>query len=399
MNVSGSCSSNRRAVPKLRTTGTGSFAGVLPGHRGDGQETDQQRRTELIGQASRGELPLPEIQLADSESLNGAFGAYSSERSGMIFINKSLTLSPDCLLAVLMEEVGHHLDHALGGPDTAGDEGRMFLTAVAKGAPLAADEMDLARDGSDEATLTLNGRQLTLELALPVAAVWLAKAAGATAVDAFLEYGLAAITGTPPGVLTHVGNFAMNLVPGVGEARKAKKLGRLLKAIDVASDTVWAVSRFPGGDQLLKSMAKARTGLSDAITSGNLVNAKGALNNIVGAIREAQVALRLRKYGSEILQLGKKIPNADGKELTEIDVIAREWSQVFYSQVKSAGALMIGRGSDRWKRFIAQADRTLSFAQANGGRVRYYVDEISDDALQYLRGKGIDVIKNANFLR
>jgi hypothetical protein len=358
------------------------------------------KQAELIALASHGEIPVPELQWADSEILGGAFGAYSSEGSGTIFINKSLTLSPDHALAVLIEEVGHHLDQWLGGPDTAGDEGQMFLTAIARGTPLTDEEMYVARAKQERGILTLNGRHVTVELALPVAVGWLAKAAGATAADAFLEYGIAALTGTPPGVLTHVGNFAMNVVPGVGEARKVKLLSNLLRTIDVVVDTVRAVSRFPGGELLLKAIAQAKVTLSDQITNGNLNAAKGALINIIGRLREAQIALRLQKNGAEILQLGKKVKHSAGSDaLTDIDVIAREGSQVFFSQVKAASALAFGKGSTRWPEFTRQVDATLDFASKNGGKVRYYVDEISDDVLKYLHDRGIEVIQNAKFLQ
>jgi hypothetical protein len=358
------------------------------------------KQAELIALASHGEIPVPELQWVDSEMLGGAFGAYSSERGGTILINKSLTLSPDHVLAVFIEEVGHHLDHRLGGPDTAGDEGQMFLTAVARGTPLTDEEMYVARAKQQGGILTLNGRHVTVELALPVAVGWLAKATGATAVDAFLEYGIAALTGTPPGVLTHVGNFAMNVIPGVGEARKLKQLGKLLRTIDVVVDTVRAVSRLPGGELLLKTIAQARMTLSDQITSGNLNAAKGALINIIGRLREAQVALRLQKNGAEILQLGKKAKDsAHSDVLTDIDVITREGSQVFYNQVKAAKALAFGKGSTRWPEFTRQVDATLDSASKNGGKVRYYVDEISDDVLKYLHDRGIEVIRNAEFLQ
>jgi len=358
------------------------------------------KQAELIALASHGEIPVPELQWVDSEILGEAFGAYSSENGGTIFINKSLTLSPDLVLAVLIEEVGHHLDHRIGSPDTAGDEGQMFLTAVARGTPLTDEELDVARVKQERGSLMLNGRQVTVELALPVAVGWLAKAVGATAVDAFLEYGVAALTGTPPGVLTHVGNFAMNVVPGVGEARKVKLLSRLLRTIDVVVDTVRAVSRFPGGELLLKAIAQAKMTLSDQITNGNLNAAKGALINIIGRIREAQIALRLQKNGAEILQLGKKVKDSAASDaLTDIDVIAREGSQVFFSQVKAASALAFGKGSTRWDKFTSQVDATLDFASKNGGKVRYYVDEISDDVLKYLHDRGLEVIRNAEFLQ
>jgi hypothetical protein len=276
----------------------------------------------------------------------------------------------------------------------------MFLTAVARGTPLTDEEMAIARAKQEGGRLTLNGRHVTVELALPLAAGWLAKAVGATAADAFLEYGISALTGTPPGVLTHVGNFAMNVIPGVGEARKVKQLGKLLRAIDVVVDAVRAVSRFPGGELLLKAIAQAKMTLSDQITNGNLTAAKGALINIIGRLREAQIALRLQKNGAEILQLGKRVKGSAGSDaLTDIDVIAREGSQVFFSQVKAASSLAFGKGSTRWDRFTSQVDATLDFASKNGGKVRYYVDEISDDVLTYLHGRSIEVIRNSEFLQ
>ncbi|HVG62060.1 MAG TPA: hypothetical protein VNA24_26085 [Hyalangium sp.] len=158
------------------------------------------------------------------------------------------------------------------------------------------------------------------------------------------------------------------------------------------------IPRFPAVPAI-ESSCSGRI-VSNQITNGNLNAAKGALINIIGRIREAQIALRLQKNGAEIMQLGKKVKDSAASDaLTDIDVIAREGSQVFFSQVKAASALAFGKGSTRWDKFTSQVDATLDFASKNGGKVRYYVDEISDDVLKYLHDRGIEVTRNAEFLQ
>ena len=82
----------------------------------------------LVQQWSNGDfLGLPPIVLLPSSSMPGAAGAYAIS-TGTIYLNEDWlkTASHDWVIAVLTEELGHHLDGMLNTVDTPGDEGESF---------------------------------------------------------------------------------------------------------------------------------------------------------------------------------------------------------------------------------------------------------------------------------
>lgn len=364
-------------------------------------QKDPAKLNELIQKFEKGELPLPDIKFMSSEALKGANGAYSSENGGTIYLNESLKENKSALLSVLIEETGHHLDNILGGSDSKGDEGQMLLASINKGEPLNKEEMSLLKQERDSGKIVVDGKEIDVEFALPLVAIWIGKAAIATTVDAFMEVAIGAITGTPPGISTHVINGMMNLIPGLGEGKKIKNIAKLTKAIDKVIDAIKALDklRVPGAEKLVKNMAKYKDEMFKAMESGDLSKAKDMFKSLIGSLREGQVASVLEKNGAKILHLGKDIKDPVTKQLlTDIDVISEEAGKKIFNQVKSGGAANVSRGSNSWDKFIKQIDRTIDQAKAEGASVKYYVDEISDDALQYLQSKGIPVIKNSDFL-
>jgi hypothetical protein len=70
---------------------------------------------------------LPPIVMLPATSMPGAAGAYAIS-TGTIYINQDWlqSASSDAAMAVLTEELGHHLDELLNVTDTPGDEGRFF---------------------------------------------------------------------------------------------------------------------------------------------------------------------------------------------------------------------------------------------------------------------------------
>ena len=70
---------------------------------------------------------FPSIRLSSGASMAEARGAYVAQ-TGSILINQEWlqVATPSELLAVLAEEVGHHLDARFNSVDTAGDEGELF---------------------------------------------------------------------------------------------------------------------------------------------------------------------------------------------------------------------------------------------------------------------------------
>jgi hypothetical protein len=82
----------------------------------------------LNGQWAEGNFgSLPPIVLISGVAMPGAAGAYSAS-TGTIYINEEwlARATQDQALAVLTEELGHHLDTQLNQKDTPGDEGLEF---------------------------------------------------------------------------------------------------------------------------------------------------------------------------------------------------------------------------------------------------------------------------------
>ncbi|WP_156800806.1 Ig-like domain-containing protein [Dactylococcopsis salina] len=125
-------------------------------------ETIPDPLTELIKQWQTGDFSqLPAVELLSYESMSGAMGAYASSGE-TIYLNQDwlATASEEDALAVLMEELGHHLDHVANERDTLGDEGAIFASLL-QGEGLR-DEL---REEDDRATLNLDGELVTVEQA------------------------------------------------------------------------------------------------------------------------------------------------------------------------------------------------------------------------------------------
>ena len=91
-----------------------------------GQGADQLNRI-AIRLAKGDTWDLPPIELLPGSAMPGASGAYASSNS-TIYLNANWleSTSNDQIIAVLNEELGHHLDAQLNNSDTAGDEGELF---------------------------------------------------------------------------------------------------------------------------------------------------------------------------------------------------------------------------------------------------------------------------------
>jgi hypothetical protein len=101
------------------------------------------RLTELVSQWAGGDFSaLPSITLLAASSMPGAAGAYAIS-TGTIYINQDwlLRASRERALAVLTEELGHHLDGLLNSKDTPGDEGAIFAAALhMRGLPVTSQD-------------------------------------------------------------------------------------------------------------------------------------------------------------------------------------------------------------------------------------------------------------------
>ena len=68
-------------------------------------------------------------------------GAYDAANGGTIYLDRRLQSDPKALESVYAEELGHHLDAKLGGPDAAGDEGAIFSRSLLSG-PIGDKELN-----------------------------------------------------------------------------------------------------------------------------------------------------------------------------------------------------------------------------------------------------------------
>lgn len=243
-----------------------------------------------------------------------------------------------------------------------------------------------------------------IQMVAPVvvgAVIWFGKALAATSIDGLIDFAIAAITGMPPpGFWGHVGNFFINLVPGLGEAKKIKKAGKLFKVIDKIVDIVKVLNKLQvaGASNLLKRMVKEADYFKEAIKAADLSGAKAALGRLLGFLREVQVVSMLKEGGAKIAQMGKNI-KVGKMVVTEIDVVTEEAGKVVFNQVKAGGRAVLTPGSTDWVKFTRQVDETVKASQEIGAKVRYVVDAISDEAREYLTSKNIEIRLSSEILK
>jgi hypothetical protein len=133
-------------------------------------------RQELLS----GSFTPPPISLLEASAMGGALAGYTSrwlDGRERIVINSTWlqTASPDQLQAVLLEELGHAIDHRLNGSrDTPGDEGERF-SALLRGLTPAAS----ASRENDQRWISVNGTSVLIEAAAP-GAIDLSDIAGGT---------------------------------------------------------------------------------------------------------------------------------------------------------------------------------------------------------------------------
>ncbi|MEM8665335.1 MAG: calcium-binding protein, partial [Pseudomonadota bacterium] len=124
-----------------------------------------------------GRLPLPStvLEVADTVLPEGVMGGYVVEGGGTVFIRASLADAarrgvPGAyadLIAITLEEIGHHIDHYyFGGADATGDEGAIFARVMLRGGPLGEAELSVLR-GEDSAgergVVSVGGRKYDAE--------------------------------------------------------------------------------------------------------------------------------------------------------------------------------------------------------------------------------------------
>lgn len=105
---------------------------------------------------------LPEIRLLDWDAMDGIPCAYC-ERSRQILLNQDWIENAleEQVVAVLSEQLGHHLDALFNETDTPGDEGELFLECLRQ--EPSSELIESLRHASDHTTLTLDGETIEIE--------------------------------------------------------------------------------------------------------------------------------------------------------------------------------------------------------------------------------------------
>lgn len=351
----------------------------------------------------------PKHDLSGVQAHVGGPAAQANEEMGALAYTRGRHVAfreaPDLRLAaheaahVVQQRAGVQLKRGVGD---IGDVYEQNADAVAERVVQGRSAVDLLPDSGSH-----TGADALVQRAVPAAIIWSAKAVAATTFDAFIDFAIAAILGLPaPGALDHVGNFLTNLVPFLGEAKKAKKVAKLLKLVGKIVEPIQKMKalKTPGAGKLMERLIREAGKLKDELRRLDLDAARQTFSRLLGYVREAQVATKLRSQGAVIEHLGKTI-KAGGKQLTDIDVVAREGGQLVLHQVKAGNAAKLTPGSTSWAQFTKQAERTkeaaeqLKDAHSVLPKVRYVVDDITPEARHFLEGLGFEVKVGGEFLK
>jgi Ca2+-binding RTX toxin-like protein len=110
---------------------------------------------------------LPSIEIRTDIELAGNNGAFDTVNNRILANDKFLALNssqPEQIINLLLEEIGHKFDILLNGNvDSAGDEGAIFA-AIAQGKALSTPGLAQLKAEDDQTTLTIDGKQLAVEL-------------------------------------------------------------------------------------------------------------------------------------------------------------------------------------------------------------------------------------------
>lgn len=110
---------------------------------------------------------LPKLQLVSDGSLAGARAGFGAATNTIYLSVQFLSsASKQDRQAVLLEEIGHFIDHRINKTDTAGDEGALF-SALVRGIPISAAERAAIKAENDQAAVKINGISVSIEQSLP----------------------------------------------------------------------------------------------------------------------------------------------------------------------------------------------------------------------------------------
>ncbi len=110
---------------------------------------------------------LPEIEIKSSSQINCAKGAYSADTNKIYLTEEFLVAQENNISAVskvIIEELGHFLDHQFNTSEGLGDEGELFA-AIVTGDELTPEEITAIQSEDDRAIIELDGEPITIEQA------------------------------------------------------------------------------------------------------------------------------------------------------------------------------------------------------------------------------------------
>ncbi|MFM8526200.1 MAG: hypothetical protein ACKOCM_11365, partial [Cyanobacteriota bacterium] len=106
------------------------------------------------------------VELLPASAMPGAAGAYAVS-TGTIYLNAHwlANVSTAQVLAVLTEELGHHLDGLLNASDTPGDEGELFAALLHGDGVISTEQRQQLLKENDHGRLLVEGEVLAVEQA------------------------------------------------------------------------------------------------------------------------------------------------------------------------------------------------------------------------------------------
>ncbi|MGK7918599.1 MAG: hypothetical protein AB4080_01135, partial [Trichodesmium sp.] len=110
---------------------------------------------------------LPEIKIVSEDEINGAKGAFAGETETIYLAEEFVEDNVgdlEAIASVIVEEYGHYFDWEINSFDSPGDEGEIFASFVL-GEELSGDELLRMKQENDEATVLLNGENISIEQA------------------------------------------------------------------------------------------------------------------------------------------------------------------------------------------------------------------------------------------
>ncbi len=162
------------------------------------QLPDQPRAlAELVSRLATADYgALPPVQLLPASAMPNAVGAYAGG-TGTIVLNQEWLASArrDQVLAVLSEELGHHLDALLNTSDTPGDEGELFAALLTAAGPLSDEQRQALLAENDQGSIGMAGQELAVEQAAQLVSTSIGPASpGRTSGEIRNLYAFAALT-------------------------------------------------------------------------------------------------------------------------------------------------------------------------------------------------------------